>query len=538
MFKRKGEGILKSFGKSLKRRGFTNMVMTKLLKGVVSILLVGLLLFSVVLAENVTMTDGTTTPAGNETKGEPEKVPAPVTETKPILITVKAIPSVGEVPLAASFDVATTAVPVTYAWDLNGDGKVDSVEAKPKYTYTTEGTYTPSVTFTTQDGKTYTNTTTVVVKSLMTAAVTANPLSGSAPLKVQFTVAAVGKAPLKYSWDFNSDDSIDSTKDNSGFTYEEVGEYNATLVVTDATGNSLTKVIPITVSNFDSHLKLNSYFPMSLNAGENQITFIVENEGKQTVKDISAKVVGKGITHLTSGMIGQLKAGEQDSIIVKVNVGGSDTVEAKVKIVDKTFPLNLTVAKGAVYNKGELQATLDGLKVKVVAQEDLYYEKKAQGFLVSEQFDSIKENKARLEQVQQQLLTGKLADATVGLELVRSTIEDTNMSLTKAKKEEKSFLQWLGENIGTVAAIITGLAAIGTGMKFAFDHFKKAGEKVKEKMATKKEAGKENVPPKDEHEKKEHVTEHHAAAKEETIAEEKTEEKKEKKEHHGGKKHK
>ncbi len=503
--------------------------MEKLSKSVVIILLVGLLLFSFVSAEDGVTGDVKGTPTVNETKVQPE-TPAAVVETKPILITVKAVPSVGEVPLAASFDVATTAVPVTYAWDLNGDGKVDSTEAKPTYTYTTEGTYTPSVTFTTKDGKTYVNSTTVVVKSLMTATVIANPLSGSSPLQVQFTVAASGKTPLKYSWDFNSDDSIDSTKQNPGFTYEEVGEYNATFVVTDATGNSIIKVIPITVSNFDSHLKLDSYFPTALNAGENQVTFIVVNEGKQTVKDVSAKVVGNGITHLSSSSISQLKAGEQDSVVVKVNVANNDKVDAKVKVLDKTFPLNFTLTKSAVYNKEELQAMLDGLKVKVVAQEDLYYQKKAEGFLVSEQFDSIKDNKGRLEQVQQQLLTGKLADAKVSLELVTSTIEDTNTSLTKAKKEEKSFLQWLGENIGTVAAIITGLAAIGTGLKFAFDHFKKAGEKVKEKIASKKEAGKESAQPKEELEKKEHAAERHHTEKE-AVDEEK-------KEHHDGKKHK
>ncbi len=504
------------------------------LKSVV-ILLVGLLFFSVVFADEIT--GNATTSVGNETKTQPAAEPAEKTSqvenVKSISVVVKAVPAVGEVPLAASFDVATTAVPVSYSWDLNDDGKVDSTEQKPKYTYTTEGTYKASVTFTAQDGKIYTNSTDIVVKSLMTATVIANPLSGTAPLQVQFTVAASGKAPLKYSWDFNSDDSIDSTKQNPGFTYEDVGEYNATFVVTDATGNSLTKVIPITVSNFDSHLKLDSYFPTTLNVGENQVTFIVVNEGKQMVKDISAKVVGNGITHLTSSSVSQLKAGEQDSIVVKVNVANSDNVEAKVKVLDKTFPLNFTLTKSAVYNKEELQATLNGLKVKVVAQEDLYYAKKAQGFLVSEQFDGIKDNKARLEQVQQQLLTGKLADAKVGLELVMSTIEDTNTSLTKAKKEEKSFLQWLGENIGVVAAIITGLAAIGTGMKFAFDHFKKAGEKVtekvKEKIATKKEVGKETALAKEEHEKKEH----HLA--EEEAKEEKVEEKKE---HHDGKKHK
>jgi hypothetical protein len=224
-----------------------------------------------------------------------------------------------------------------------------------------------------------------------------------------------------------------------------------------------------------------------------------------------------------------LKAGEQDSIVVKLNVGITDKVDAKVKVLDKTFPLNFTLTKSAVYNKEELQNVLNGLKAKVVAQEDLYYEKKSQGFLVSEQFDNIKSNKDRLENAQQMILTGKLADAKVSLDLVSSTIEDTNVTLNKAKKEEKSFLQWLGENIGTVAAIITGLAAIGTGLKFTVDHFKKAGEKVKEKIATKKEVGKDGAQHKEEHEKKEHVAEHHVVEKE---ADE------EKKEHQEEKKHK
>jgi len=172
------------------------------------------------------------------------ETPPVITETPPITaipagVLLTAQPSIGSVPLVVTFSANATAPLTTASWDFNGDGEIDSnKQTPPPYPYTQEGTYTVKFTGTTDTGETVESTTTIIVKTAMSATIIANPLSGTAPLKVQFSILdSTGKAPLSYTWDFNNDGSIDSVKQSTGFTYEDLGEYNATLTITDATGN-------------------------------------------------------------------------------------------------------------------------------------------------------------------------------------------------------------------------------------------------------------------------------------------------------------
>ena len=84
---------------------------------------------------------------------------------------------------------------------------------------------------------------------LPTAAFTANPVSGAAPLLVQFTDASTGTAPLTYAWDFNNDGITDNTTQNPSHTYITAGVYSVNLTVTNAGGsNSLLRPGYITVT--------------------------------------------------------------------------------------------------------------------------------------------------------------------------------------------------------------------------------------------------------------------------------------------------
>ncbi|MEU1211594.1 ThuA domain-containing protein [Streptomyces sp. NPDC005790] len=64
----------------------------------------------------------------------------------------------GSAPLTVAFTGAGSGlsgkVPVTYAWDFDGDGGTDSTEAHPSYTYGTEGRYTARLTVTGPEGTT------------------------------------------------------------------------------------------------------------------------------------------------------------------------------------------------------------------------------------------------------------------------------------------------------------------------------------------------------------------------------------------------
>ncbi|MGI6486024.1 MAG: PKD domain-containing protein [Tepidanaerobacteraceae bacterium] len=56
-------------------------------------------------------------------------------------------PTSGKAPLEVSFtDKSTGTEPLTYAWDFDNDGMVDSTEQNPTYTYENAGTYTVRLT--------------------------------------------------------------------------------------------------------------------------------------------------------------------------------------------------------------------------------------------------------------------------------------------------------------------------------------------------------------------------------------------------------
>ena len=75
----------------------------------------------------------------------------------------------------------------------------------------------------------------------------AEPDEGAPPLKVQFTASVEEEegGPWTFAWDFG--DGSKSTEQNPVHTYDKVGEYTATLTVTDQKGNKGTDEIDIFV---------------------------------------------------------------------------------------------------------------------------------------------------------------------------------------------------------------------------------------------------------------------------------------------------
>jgi PKD repeat protein len=75
----------------------------------------------------------------------------------------------------------------------------------------------------------------------------AEPDEGAPPLKVQFTASVEEEegGPWTFQWDFG--DGNKSTDQNPEHTYDKVGEYTATLTVTDQKKNKGTDEIDIFV---------------------------------------------------------------------------------------------------------------------------------------------------------------------------------------------------------------------------------------------------------------------------------------------------
>ena len=105
-----------------------------------------------------------------------------------------------------------------------------------------------------------------LVTSLMApgAAFTADPLSGTAPLTVQFTDASTGTAPFTYAWDFNNDGITDNTTQSPSYTYATAGTYTVNLTVTNGAGSDselktdhiiVSEAPPLTVLNVNTGIR-------------------------------------------------------------------------------------------------------------------------------------------------------------------------------------------------------------------------------------------------------------------------------------------
>ena len=90
-------------------------------------------------------------------------------------------------------------------------------------------------------------TTTVEEEYELDVIAEAEPDEGAPPLKVQFTASVEEESggPFSFGWDFG--DGSKSTEQNPVHTYAKVGEYTATLMVTNQKGNKGSDEIDIFV---------------------------------------------------------------------------------------------------------------------------------------------------------------------------------------------------------------------------------------------------------------------------------------------------
>jgi len=159
-----------------------------------------------------------------------------------------ASPTSDDAPLIVSFTDASTGTCSSWIWDF-GDGAT-STDQNPTHTYNIVGTYTVTLTVDGPDGsdiETKTNYITVTDSGSATVVdFIATPLTGAAPLDVQFTDLSVGVITA-WSWDFG--DSGVSMDRNPSHTYTSSGLYTVVLTVTTGSGPEVeTKIGYINVS--------------------------------------------------------------------------------------------------------------------------------------------------------------------------------------------------------------------------------------------------------------------------------------------------
>ena len=148
-------------------------------------------------------------------------------------------PVKGTAPLTVQFTDNSTNNPTLWSWDF-GDGSVvtGSNQQNPVHTYNEPGVYTVYLTVFNSAGESLTPATGVITVVLTPVAnFTAEPVSGTAPLLVQFTDTSDG-SPTRWFWRFG--DGTTSREKNPYHLYEKPGLYTVVLTVYNRFGSDTT----------------------------------------------------------------------------------------------------------------------------------------------------------------------------------------------------------------------------------------------------------------------------------------------------------
>ena len=162
----------------------------------------------------------------------------------------------GNAPLTVAFSSAGSVDPdgsiASYSWDF-GDGSPVSTDANPTHTYTVDGSYSAVLTVTDDEGATNSAAVTITVAPnpapvAVPAITSVTPVTAKVPATVAFNSDASSDDAtiVAYEWDFG-DGSPVSTDADPTHVYTAVGNYTASLTVTDNGGLTATATVDVTV---------------------------------------------------------------------------------------------------------------------------------------------------------------------------------------------------------------------------------------------------------------------------------------------------
>ena len=229
----------------------------------------------------------------------------------PPQITVESTPSNGAIPLTVNFTVtATDADGISlYEWDFDGDGVYDynsTGTGNTSYTYTAQGVFNAQVKVTDNKGATTTYTTpTTKVRALAegspSVVASGSPLTGSAPLNVNFSATATDPDSLgfnQYEWDFDGDGIYDfnsSTSANTTFQYLNAGTFYPKIKVSTTDGRvtydsleiRVTQAVGLSVSTDTLDVTQGSSVNIhTTNTARGEIKIVIEDENYNYVRVI------------------------------------------------------------------------------------------------------------------------------------------------------------------------------------------------------------------------------------------------------------
>jgi len=141
---------------------------------------------------------------------------------------------------------------VSWSWDFENDGQIDSTDKNPVHTYNTPGNYTAELTVSNEDGNSSkTQEITVTRFTIIPVAdFSANVTSGYAPLSVLLT--DLSQKAISRNWDIGNDGTVESTNASFVYVFTNPGTYPVSLIAINENGTSLAKTSTITVTEESS----------------------------------------------------------------------------------------------------------------------------------------------------------------------------------------------------------------------------------------------------------------------------------------------
>ena len=165
--------------------------------------------------------------------------------------TIGASPTSGSAPLAVSFSGTASGGSGTYSsFTWNFGDNATATGAFSSHTYSTANSYTATLTVKDSNNNTGSCTKVITVNQASgpTCTISANPVSGNAPLLVSFSGAGSGGSGTysSYTWDFG--DNTTGLGQQTSHTYSSAKNYSSKLTITDSAGNSgvCSKTIVVT----------------------------------------------------------------------------------------------------------------------------------------------------------------------------------------------------------------------------------------------------------------------------------------------------
>jgi PKD repeat protein len=189
-------------------------------------------------AGTYTVTLTATNAGGSNTVSKTGHIVVSTVATTPVAAFLSTVES-GTAPLTVQFVDSSVNTPTSWVWSF-GDGNTSTLQ-NPSHTYTTEGTYTVTLTVTNAGGSdtmTKARYISVTYAEPLTS-FTSNVTRGPAPLSVGFTDTS-NNTPTSWKWKFGDDAT--STDQNPTHKYTEPGTYTVSLTAKNSAGSNTTKM--------------------------------------------------------------------------------------------------------------------------------------------------------------------------------------------------------------------------------------------------------------------------------------------------------